>query len=395
MAHRVKLYLLGKTPRGWKRYPAAMGKNGKVRPGRAVVNGVQQLFATYRYQLRHWDGSKMVWRNTELDAAQAAADAKQLSRRLAAKTAAVAAGTSIPEESPRIALTLSAERFAERQAARGKERSVEVFWPAADDFLTAVGVHYADELTEQHILRWYASLREAGNSDRTIYNKHCTVMGWLKWAGVDTRKLAAKAPTYTQAIPKAYKRDELSTFFASLENPYHRIVFSVLLKTGLRMQEAMHMRWTDIDWGRKLLTVAARDREGETIKDRAERKVPIPNDLLAELKRWRKVRPQAKLVLGTANDTPNWKWLPLLKRLARKAKLNCGHCAGCKSTGECSAWILHRFRATYTTMMLRALNGDARTVMQYTGHEDLATVMRYLEPDETARNKINAIQWGD
>jgi integrase len=78
-----------------------------------------------------------------------------------------------------------------------------------------------------------------------------------------------------------------------------------------------------------------------------------------------------------------------------QAGLNCGHCVGCKEQNECERWYLHKFRATYTTNLLRS-GVDARTVMKYTGHEDLATVMRYLSPAELpeTQQKINAIDWG-
>src|SRR6185437_14826311 len=184
-------------------------------------------------------------------------------------------------------------------------------------------------------------------------------------------------------------------FFDSLTKPYHRIVFEVLVKTGLRKQEAMFLEWHDINFNRGVMSVKEKDDEGFVIKDRAERTVPIPDDLLEHLKRWKEVH-GGRFVLGTMNDTPNWKWLDLLKRLARKAKLNCGHCQGCREQNECERWKLHKFRATYTTNLLRELKGDVRTVMAYTGHDDLETIMRYLAPaeNEATREKINSIAWG-
>lgn len=101
-----------------------------------------------------------------------------------------------------------------------------------------------------------------------------------------------------------------------------------------------------------------------------------------------------RLVLGTSNNTPNWKWLPVLKRLACNAGLNCRHCRSCRERGECEPWHLHKFRATYTTNLLRA-NIDVRTVMQYTGHADMETVLRYLSAAEGSdtQDKINSIVW--
>jgi integrase len=100
-------------------------------------------------------------------------------------------------------------------------------------------------------------------------------------------------------------------------------------------------------------------------------------------------------VLGTRNDTPNWKWLDLLKRLVKKAELNCGHCEGCVESDQCERWYLHKFRATYLTNMLRA-GIDPRTVMSYSGHSDMETLMRYLSPAELpeTQEKVNAINFG-
>jgi integrase len=116
-------------------------------------------------------------------------------------------------------------------------------------------------------------------------------------------------------------------------------------------------------------------------------------DLIDELKEWKKTH-TGRLVLGTSNDTPNWKWLPLLKLIVRKAGLNCGHCRACREFNECERWNLHKFRATYTTSLLRA-GIDVRTVMKYTGHADMATVLRYLSTAEgtETQNKINSIKW--
>ena len=155
------------------------------------------------------------------------------------------------------------------------------------------------------------------------------------------------------------------------------------------------MEWHQFDFKAGTLTVRERNEDGFEIKDRAERTLPIPSDLIGHLKEWRDEH-GGKLVLGTGNDTPNWKWLPLLKRLVKQAGLNCGHCTGCTEQEECERWYLHKFRATYTTFLLRS-GIDARTVMQYTGHSDMATVMRYLSPAELpdTQSKINSIAWGD
>jgi integrase len=392
---KVSLYWYCKTDAGWKRLPAAMGRNRRVRPRFAQVGKAQKFFESGHYELRYRLDGKMVWENVGEDAAEAFAKMKTKAEKLDVGKRATDAGLEIVEEGTgHVRLADKAREYLERQEARGKAIAANKFGSAIEEFRQVARVTYLDELTEQIVLRWYAALRKNGNAPRTIYNKHRTVFGFLKWAKVDTKKLAEKAPSYTKREVEIYGPDELKTFFASISDNYYRVVFETLLKTGLRMQEGMFLEWADIDFARSVILVREKDDLGFTIKDRAGRTVPIPVDLVKRLKTWKESH-GGRLVLGTSNDTPNWKWLTLLKRLARNAGLNCGHCVGCRSkNNECERWFLHKFRATYTTNLLRA-GIDARTVMLYTGHSDLETVMRYLSPAEgkDTQSKVNAIKW--
>jgi hypothetical protein len=123
-----------------------------------------------------------------------------------------------------------ADGYENRQISRGKNRHAVTFRQAIDEFLYIVKAKYADQLTEQHIPDWYAALRKKGNANRTIYRKHVSVFGYLSWAGVDTKKLAAKARSYTERAVQVYKPEEIDKFFKSLKSPYHRMVFETLLR---------------------------------------------------------------------------------------------------------------------------------------------------------------------
>jgi integrase len=390
---RVALFWYCKTPNGWKHLVAAMGRNGKIRPRYAQVGDEQILYPEGHYELRHYENRKAVWTNVGDDAACALATQQQAVKRFTVEKAADDAGVEILESPGRVNLKQQSLAYLERQVARGKNSHVETFKTAIREFLPCTAVEYADQLTDAIILRWYGALRKNGNSKRTIHNKHVAIFGFLKWRGVDTKPFAERPPSYTKKDVEVYGPEELKTLFESITNPYHQIVFAVLLKTGLRMQEAMYLEWHNVNFQRGTLTVTAKDDLGFDVKDRAERTLPIPADLVEHLRVWKESH-SGRLILGTKNDTPNWKWLPLLKRLAHKAGLNCGHCRPCRDSHGCERWYLHKFRATYTTNLLRA-GIDVRTVMTYTGHADMETVLRYLSSAEGAdtQDKINAIVW--
>jgi len=142
------------------------------------------------------------------------------------------------------------------------------------------------------------------------------------------------------------------------------------------------------------LRVSSKPKYGFRVKDSEERDVPLPDDLLAELEKWRARYPQAAPLLATEGGFPNRKLLRTLKRLAKRAKLNCQQCDGCKGNlGECHEWTLHKFRRTCCTTLLRS-RLDLRTVQTYMGQADLASTMRYLGPasSKEAQARIDAIR---
>lgn len=157
------------------------------------------------------------------------------------------------------------------------------------------------------------------------------------------KQLAERAPFYTKMEVRVYDEADLKTLFAE-SPPYHRLVYRTLYKTGMPMQEGMNMEWPRVDFRAKKIRVReildSDDMADVRLKDRGERSIPLPDDLAAELRAWRDAHPRTHLVLGTKNDTPNSKWLQMLKRSARAAGLNCGQCAGCRKTQECSWWTI-------------------------------------------------------
>ncbi|MCU1249006.1 MAG: integrase family protein [Edaphobacter sp.] len=212
------------------------------------------------------------------------------------------------------------------------------------------------------------------------------------------KKIAGdKPPRFEKTLPDIDEPDELAAFFKSLESEYDRLLFGVLLETGLREREAMHLEWSDISWTHRLLQVRSKPRYDHKIKDSEEREVPLTKALIRKLEHYRKQHAEDRLFfgkLGGTVDEPDGHVLRRLKGLVRDAGLNCGICATCVSSKECEDWFLHKFRANYITTLLR--NGmDLRSVMVLSGHSDIESVMRYLRPAGTKemQAKVDAIKW--
>jgi integrase len=392
---KVVLVRLCKTENGWRRYPAVIGKNGRVKPGFVTVGGQEREYTEGRYQLRTYEGSRMVYRDAGENAASALTAQTKAEHLLEARAAAKAAGVKVEEDAPgRLSLARELNRFVQAAQDRGSVRAAEAYRQAGDDFLKIIGRVYADEVTPDDLLRHQRELRKRGQAPRTIHNRHVCIVAFLKYLKLDAKALAPVAPKYEKKLPQTYSAEELKAFFASLKDKHLRIIFELLLKTGLREREAVFLFWENIDLVQGVLKVRSKPDLGFRIKDAEERDIPIPADLLTRLKAYRKQHPNIRFVTGTRTDNPNGKLLRTLKRLVNAAGLNCGKCEGCIEHKECERWWLHKFRSTCITSLLRS-GMDLRTVMKFSGHSDLASVMRYLAPaeDEAIKAQVNAVKW--
>lgn len=395
MANRnVTLVRLCKTEKGWRRYPAVIGKNGRVKPGFVRVGAKEKEFKEGRYQLRSYEGSRMVYAEAGEHAGDASAARDQAINLLAAKDSATVAGVKIEETPGRRNLRRELNRFVAATEDRGSAVAAKVYRTASDEFLLVAGKTFAEDLTPDDLSRHLRALRKRGLGDRTIANRHRGVLAFLRYLKLDTKALAPYTPRYEQRLPEVYGEEELRAFFDSLSGDPLKVVYEILLMTGLREQEAVYLAWTSVDLDRGILRVRSNPEYGFKVKDKEQRDLPIPEDLLNELKEYRAAHKKRKLVTGTASDSPNRKLLLSLKRRVRQAGLNCGACEACLERKECERWFLHKFRATFITKLLQS-GMDLRTVMKLSGHSDLESVMRYLSPaaDEAIKKHVSNVKW--
>jgi integrase len=392
---KVTLVRLCKTEKGWRRYPAVVGKNGRVRPGFVLVDGQEREYPVGRYQLRTYDGARMIYRDAGENAAAAATARAKAEHKLTAKVEAKAAGVKLEEDAPgRVSLVSGLRRFISAAEDRGSRRAAEAYRQAGEEFLKVIGKTYADEITPDDVLRHQRALRNRGLEPRTISNRHVCIKSFLRFLNLDTKALAPTAPKYEKRIPEIYSPEELKALFASITDEGLSLTYELLLKTGLREQEAVYLYWENIDFAGSKLKVRSKPELEFRIKDWEERDIPIPQDLVERLAAFRSRHPKTRLVTGTRTDRPNGKLLRTLKRLVNKARLACGQCNGCIEHHECEHWWLHKFRSTCITLWLRS-GLDLRTVMKLSGHSDLASVMRYLSPagDDAIKAKVNSMKW--
>lgn len=104
----------------------------------------------------------------------------------------------------------------------------------------------------------------------------------------------------------------------------------------------------------------------------------------------------AQLVFPNKRGNPNSENNMIVKRVAFRAKLNCGQCLTkhgnrCSDGPFCHHFFLHKFRHTFVTEHLRH-GVDIRTLQTWLGHRDIKSTMVYLKGvhSKDALTKVNA-----
>jgi site-specific recombinase XerD len=163
-----------------------------------------------------------------------------------------------------------------------------------------------------------------------------------------------------KTLPSVLSPDEVLRLLDAATPGRDRVLLQVAYGCGLRLNELLHLRVTDIDSGRMVIHV----RQGKGAKDRL---VPLSLRLLQELRAyWLLRRPRTWLFPGHKADgtMTSSNVQRRFARLVQRIGL----------TKHCS---MHTLRHSYATHLLEA-GVDVLTLKALMGHSSLQTTARYL-----------------
>jgi integrase len=390
----------------WIRKPAVYGSTGRVRSGFAEFKDPEtrkkleiEIGENYTYDIRV-ENNGTTYEPAGKNGADAEAKRLNAENRFKSKAESESLGFVVidptKEKKKRLRLEDTFDDYIEQEEKKGASEAREQAVLVKAEFLRLVSIIHVDEVTLDGILTYDAALRDNGRSGRTIANKRQRLQSMLRFAGVDPAVFPPK-PKFQKKLPTIYTPAQLAGLFKEA-NPYETVSAHLALKLGLRDQEIQFSEFTDITWDESVYRVRSKPQYKFTVKDYEERDIPIPLDFRAQLNEWKESHPKQNLIVPTTNGKPNKKLLRMIKRLARRAGIECGWCKNCvlgkKGECGCSEFELHKFRRTCITTWLRN-RIDPRTVMQYAGHSDLETTLRYLRPAAAQERiaEVSEIKW--
>jgi integrase len=254
----------------------------------------------------------------------------------------------------------------------------------------ALGKHPLVRLTPQHVQRFQNDKIAAGHSPRRLQMTRDVLRAALnravKWQLLNRNVvLLVDPPRAPVAEMKPLSPDDAARFLAGAREHPYEFLFALLLTTGLRLGEALALRWkADVDLeGARALSVRhtlewlPRQpwRLAEPKAASARRRVPLiaPSITALRAQRARQLEERRVALVWQANDLvfTNEIGEPIRQRTVHKAFKNLLLAAGLPSSHR-----PHDLRHSMATYLVAA-GVHERVVMEILGHSTLAMTQRY------------------
>nr|WP_231963874.1 site-specific tyrosine recombinase/integron integrase [Thermococcus chitonophagus] len=227
--------------------------------------------------------------------------------------------------------------------------------------------------TARDALRFLAKLRKKGYSMRSLNLVVQALKAYFRFEGLDYEAERLKNPKVPKTLPKSLTREEVKRLIEVIDSPRDRLIILLMYGAGLRISEVCNLKKEDIDFENHLLRV----KGGKGGKDRI---IPLPEELLDEIKRYLDAR---------KDSSP---YLFVEKRRKKKDKLSpktvwriikvYGEKAGINLTP-------HQLRHSFATHMLES-GVDIRIIQELLGHANLSTTQIYTKV--TAKHLKEAVE---
>jgi len=397
-AHQVKILKYVKVGNAW-RFANVVKSSGRMVRDHVLIAGRDEHHSEGSYYLEWYEHGKR-HRKTVADFATAAEEARLKAIEVEALKAGVMSRPLQPATINPNSTTLAAavdQYLAMVEAQRSHRTYISYRYTLKELLVPSYEKSSVEQVAREDILTFMAHCYQLGLGHRTVYDKLVVVLQLFKRHGKSGLIAASDWPKYVETIRPIYEREEIQTILNHATGD-EAIFLKFMLGSGFRDQEAQHVCWRDLDFLHSQVRVTAKARWDFRPKNWEERVVPLPSALIDQLQRLKEIRNAlpTELVFPNKRGNPNRENDTIVKRVAYRAKLNCGQCVTkhgnkCAQGPYCQHFFLHKFRHTFATEHLRH-GVDIRTLQTWMGHRDIKSTMVYLKgvQSKDALAKVNA-----
>jgi integrase/recombinase XerD len=218
----------------------------------------------------------------------------------------------------------------------------------------------ADELQEPQVRAYLGGLSERGLSPSTLNQAIGAVRFFFNDVLHREWPLSIDYQRAPQRLPITLSRDEVGRLLAAVPVLRNQAAMEVAYSAGLRLNEVLHLKLSDIDSERMILRV-------DQGKGRKDRNVMLSPVLLATLRAyWKESRPRGWLFPG--KDAKQPLNATVIQRAFKEAK----------SLARISKPVsFHSLRHSFATHLLES-GVNVRTIQVLMGHRSLSATQRYM-----------------
>ena len=390
--NRVNIIKMVKINGKWAFAPV-VERDGKIIRDYVQINGKEEHHPEGRYYLDWYEsGKKRRLAGPLFQEIVAAARAKFV------ELQARKAGLLPAPETNRLRMTDAIDQYLKYIRKQRSHRTYLTYRPTLTGlFRSSYSKTYLDEVTRDDMLKFMSDCFDAGLSARTVYSKLVTVLQLFKQHGYMHLIKSSDWPEYVETIRPIYAPEEIWAML-QVATPEEAILLKFFLASGFRKDEVRYTTWYDVDFHDSLVRVTAKPFWRFKPKNYEERVVPLPTAMIEQLRGWKDKRNSAAAdpIFPNTKGKPDSTHIEVVKRVAYRAKLNCGQCETkhgnrCVNGPHCDRFFLHKFRHTFATQHLR--DGiDIRTLQHWLGHRDMKSTIVYLKGIQAkdALTKVNA-----
>jgi integrase/recombinase XerD len=397
--NRVNILKYVKVGEKW-RFANVVEKNGKLVRDRVLISGLDEHHPEGTYYIEWYEIGNQRRRKAVLSFAVVLEEARLKAIQMEAMRAGLVETPPVPVnvDSNRLRVDTATDKYLEFIKNHRSPRTYLTYRYTLETlFRQSCAAKYVKDISRDDILQFMTYCYSQGLGHRTVYDKLVVVLQMFK--RYDRTKLIQPSdwPNYVEKIRVIYEPEEIQTMFRQADED-EAIFLKFILGSGFRDREAQHVTWRDVDFHNSVVRVTAKPIWRFKPKNWEERSVPLPTGLIQQLQdlKERHNGTPAHLVFPNSKGKPDTENDMIVKRVAERAKLNCGQCVTkhgnkCSEGPHCQHFFLHKFRHTFATEHLRH-GVDIRTLQIWMGHRDIKSTMVYLKgvQSKDVLAKINA-----
>lgn len=217
----------------------------------------------------------------------------------------------------------------------------------------------ADELQEARVRSYLGDLSQRGLSPSTLNQAISAVRFFFNEVLHREWPLELHYQHAPQRVPVTLTPEEVARLLAAVPGLRERAAMEIAYAAGLRLNEVLHLKLSDIDSQRMILRV-------EQGKGRVDRNVMLSPALLQTLRAyWKQSRPRMWLFPGHRGKRPLN--ATVMQRAFTQAK---------RQAGINKPVSFHTLRHSFATQLLES-GVNVRTIQALLGHRSLGSTQRY------------------